>query len=519
MRSRSVSQAGTLAAIIVVAAAIRLFRLGAPSLWTDEGWSATIATMPRAAMWHIVATRETNRGLYYVFLHLWIALLGSSEAALRLPSALASIATIPLLYAAGRRMFGMRAGLVAALLFALSPVSVFFARDATAYALEIMFATAGLLLLLRVLEGASFGKLAGWAVCEAFAVLSHSLAIAAVPAQLLPLALLNRRDVPWVRLLTTAALLIAGLAPLLWLISRNDHGQLNWIRPLSWPVVGEAIFGIAGGMTDDPSGQAVVAAYGLGILLGFAATIRAWDRSPTEAFPFALAASGVVLPFLLALGISFIKPILYYRYLIFSLPCLCLFVAGGVAAIRTRAIAALGLAALITGSTWHSWFMLERFSRYDWRQPAAYIMSHARPGDMLAVRYGPNRMLLEYYLARAQMPRGLVESVFPDWGPDLLIDGKYFLDAEAQEFMAKRLLAQIDSTAARGRRLWFVVGGEGMGTPFDRTASLSLITRRLYADYKSVQIHWVDNYSLTIIECSEPRATPAHPPKTPIEPR
>jgi hypothetical protein len=252
------------------------------------------------------------------------------------------------------------------------------------------------------------------------------------------------------------------------------------------------------------------AGYGPILLFGIAAAIRAWDRSPAAAMPLLLAASGVAVPFAALLTASMLKSVLYFRFLIFCAPALCLFVAGGLAAIRTRSIAAVALAGLVAGSAWHTWFMVERAPRFEWRAPAAYILSHAQPGDALAVRYWQNLLELDYYFGRLQMPSGLIEDVFPDWGPDLFIDGKYPMDVEAQEFMGRQLIAQIDSTAARRKRLWFVLGSEGMGPSFDQWASLPIIEQHLYADYGSVQIQQVEGFWVFL--CSNPRATlhPAH---------
>jgi len=76
-------------------------------------------------MWHVILTREMNRSVFYLFLRLWSAAFGSSEGALRAPSAPSSIATVALLYVAGRRLFGVGTGLFASALLAVSPVSAF----------------------------------------------------------------------------------------------------------------------------------------------------------------------------------------------------------------------------------------------------------------------------------------------------------------------------------------------------------------------------------------------------------
>jgi hypothetical protein len=147
--------------------------------------------------------------------------------------------------------------------------------------------------------------------------------------------------------------------------------------------------------------------------------------------------------------------------------------------------------------------MLERAPQIEWREPATYIMARAQPGDALAVRYWQNLLELDYYFGQLGMPRGLIEDVFPDWGADLFIDGKFPADIDAQDFMARRLIAQIDSTAAKGKRLWFVFGLEGMGGSFEQWASRAIIEQHMHTDYGSVEPQWVAGFWIFL--CSNSR--------------
>src|SRR5207237_4197962 len=53
-----------------------------------------------------------------------VAVLGSSEFALRWPTFMASIVSVALVYAIGRRLFGAPAGLAASWVMALSPFAI-----------------------------------------------------------------------------------------------------------------------------------------------------------------------------------------------------------------------------------------------------------------------------------------------------------------------------------------------------------------------------------------------------------
>src|SRR5580700_5102239 len=114
---------------------LRLSHLGAKSLWLDEG--ATVA-LARASWqhfawvwWHGEANLQT---IYFLLMRSWIR-LGSSEAFLRLPSALFGIASIPLMYFVGRKFMGVTPSLVAAGLLGFSPSAVYYSQEARSYSL------------------------------------------------------------------------------------------------------------------------------------------------------------------------------------------------------------------------------------------------------------------------------------------------------------------------------------------------------------------------------------------------
>jgi uncharacterized membrane protein len=134
---------GVLVAILVVAAVVRLFVIGRDALWLDEGYSWWDATQSFASLWRLVPTCDPHPPLYFALLHGWIALLGDGTVTMRLLSTLFGLATVAVVYAAGRtldfargagdRRFGI--GAFAASLFALTPFQVYFSIESRPYAL------------------------------------------------------------------------------------------------------------------------------------------------------------------------------------------------------------------------------------------------------------------------------------------------------------------------------------------------------------------------------------------------
>ncbi|MCA9904472.1 MAG: glycosyltransferase family 39 protein, partial [Anaerolineae bacterium] len=104
----------TMVAILLMAAAVRLFRIETQSIWFDEGWSAYAASQP--SLLAAAQADLTNPPLYYMILHIAASLFGLSEFALRWVSTLFCLLTIVLVYHLTAGLFGRRAGGDAALL-------------------------------------------------------------------------------------------------------------------------------------------------------------------------------------------------------------------------------------------------------------------------------------------------------------------------------------------------------------------------------------------------------------------
>ena len=114
-------------AIFTTGILLRFARLGGQSVWLDEAVAVHNAT---PVLRHV----DTNHPpLYYMMLHYTISALGRSEAAIRLPSALLSVVNIALLYLLGRRLLNREVALLAAALLALSPLDIWYAREARMY--------------------------------------------------------------------------------------------------------------------------------------------------------------------------------------------------------------------------------------------------------------------------------------------------------------------------------------------------------------------------------------------------
>ncbi len=206
---------GLLVAIILLGWGLALARLGERSLWADEGSSAYRAEQTHS----LTAALELHKE--YHFLHLvtlmGVVRLSRSEFALRFPSAMAAVLTLPVLYALGRRLLGKATGLVAALLLSISPFVLAYAQEARSYAMLEFFACLSLLLLVLALARKRWYWWAAYVLSASLLLYTHFFAWFAMGAQVLfALAFLlgqsvrqRRADARWPAL--AASLLAVGL--------------------------------------------------------------------------------------------------------------------------------------------------------------------------------------------------------------------------------------------------------------------------------------------------------------------
>jgi hypothetical protein len=117
---------------------------------------------------------DTSPPLYYVLLSGWSRLFGTGDAALRLCSLFFTLLALPLVWLVGRDLGGPRMAWTAAVLFAVSPVSVFYSVEGRMYSL-LWFLAAALAWTTLALSrrGARLTLLATWVALAAGGLLTH----------------------------------------------------------------------------------------------------------------------------------------------------------------------------------------------------------------------------------------------------------------------------------------------------------------------------------------------------------
>lgn len=386
----------SLGGILVLGAALRLLYLGHFSYWLDESESVFFARLHWPAFVSMVVHDEANMTLYYLLLRPWL-LLGTGEAAVRSLSVIFSVATIPLLYALAARMFGVRVGLIAALLVAVNEYHVAYAQEARGYSLLLFLLTIAALSYVAGVERPTRTRWITYTVASVLAVYSHFFAIFVLAAQWASLVFLRPRDVPWKPLLASALVIGLFLLPLVAFAVAADKEHITWIPKPKPDAVFRTLVYLAGAgpvaevkvsTSPEVERRVLTVAYFVVCLAALPSILKRWRYrwGSFEAWHHGLVLSWLFVPLLVVFGLSMFMPLWIPYYFFIGLPPLALLAAYGVSTIGRQWVFAGALALVACLATYQVFYYYRYGVKEDWRGAAHYILAHAQAGD--AVVFG-----------------------------------------------------------------------------------------------------------------------------------
>lgn len=435
------------ATTFLVAAGLRLYRLGDESLWLDEAASVSFVTRQytTGGLLLELPTQDMHPPLYYLLLDGWTAVFGVGEAALRFPSAVLGWAVVVLTYVLGVHLFDRTAGIVSAALVAISSFHIHYSQEARMYSLLAALSLASFLLLVQVLRETTPDRRTTWGYVATTALLGYShvfglLVVLAQNVYAVPRLLLGpgspSYDTPrrlpsplrrWIGLQAAVGFLLGPY--LLVLLARlrtltgGGESRISWIPA---PDLGDlattvqsylAFPGMGGTLGPFTSVGAAVAAGAAALAVGLsvlplAARVRGGEvrRGPTPWTPmlalwFLIPVAG---PYLVSLLVT---PVYQHQYTIGASVALFLLVGAGTSSLRrllqpassplgAHHLAA-GLLLAATAAPLPGYYAVDQ--KDQWREAVAEVESSAQPGALVIVSESYTVKPYRYYADRTDL--------------------------------------------------------------------------------------------------------------------
>jgi len=431
---------------LLVAFALRLFQLGAESLWYDETVSVALARQTIPALIAHTA-RDIHPPAYYILLHIWQwvatpTLAHGLEFLYAWPSLAAGLLIVALLYPLARRFHGAKTALLALWLAAINPFHLWYSQEVRMYTLGGALGLFCLWALLRYItenvglaldpeqplpQGASRSGFGAKRWLFSY-VLSGALGLYTLYYFLFVLAALNLigfivfwrlRNIQlpqlrkvmrnWLGAQFFIGLLYAPWLPILWR-QASDPPVPTWRTP--WPTLTALAQSISESLSALLIGQrppdASLWPWALITVVVIAAYIYTKKKIGTPALPHPLSPAErvtlafsdslllyifvpIVLIYLITLTIT---PLYHVRYLFTYAPPFMIILAQALASLRfgngQRWLRLGATAGIILVSGWglgEFWFN-PRYRTDDHRTAVAQLAAQWRPGDLILVNAG-----------------------------------------------------------------------------------------------------------------------------------
>jgi mannosyltransferase len=447
-------RATVIAVAAVLLAGLVFFFWTRSDLWLDEALSVDIARLPLSHLDQALR-HDGAPPLYYALLHVWSAVLGSGNWAVRSLSGVFMTGAAVALWFVGRRVAGRAGAWTAVILIAANPYAIRYATETRMYALEIFLVSWGILAFRRALESPRPARLVQFGVIVALLLYTqywalYLLLVAAVLLVGLAWRGAYRDSARW--MLVTMA--VAGLAFIPWLptfLYQRAHTGTPWGTP-QFPGVpfGYTLRDFSGG--DEQEGWLLLV-----LLLGFLMLGlfgRATDERRIEidlhtqpGARWEAIVGGTTLA--VALTLNYLAGGAFQsRYSAVVFPFFVVLVARGITTLSAPRVRA-GVLAVVVGLGFVGAARNVFTDRTEAGQVATVLRAEAKPGDLVVFcpdQLGP--------AVHRLIPSDLDQVTYPDFGSPAFVDWvdytKHLAEANPQTFAREALARAGDHT------LWFV---------------------------------------------------------------
>jgi len=433
--------------IILTGGFLRIFDLGAESIWLDEAYSIRAAEQSLSSVIGGAIDTENNPPLYFIILHLWMLLFGSSEIAIRFPSAIFGIISIFLIYKIGCHLFNQKIGIISGFLLSISTFHIMYSQDARPYSLFMFLTLLSFYFFIQVLKANKGWYFLGYLLANILLCYTQLFGFFVILSQIVYFSMFWKKYKQ--KIFKFAGIQVASLLafiPLIVLaIPRISHiaggggSSISWIPEPSFLSIGTTFYLYAGG----------IALFVPLLVLFFIGLLPIRYRRIKGRLTFHFESVGdillllmwlafpIFLPFILSMIIA---PLYVPRYTISALPACYLLAARGIGYFKDMKVTYI----LVIGITLLSLIGLQLYYsqpvKEQWREAVHFIEFRAQPDDAIVICADYTQEPFDYYYEGDLERFGI---------------GRDVTDTQ-------KIDAVVDNATAGKERLWLVLSNQGV---------------------------------------------------------
>lgn len=369
-----------------------LLRLRAPrGLWVDEVITVDYAHLPLRDIAADMAATSVHPPLHTILVAAVGNVVGFGEFGVRLPSLIAGVLLIPVIYALARELFSTWTAVVAAAIATVQPFLIWYSQEARSYELTMLLATLCLLAQVYTIRRGSLGSWVAFTLLASALMWTHYFTVFQLAAQLAIYAYcVHRRMVsvkPLVASLCAVAVLVVPLVSIAWSqtqVALDTKTQTSFATNESlsvYSLFSNLLWG-AFGFHPEPIMVLLAAMWPLGMLFLLFRLGRRPERATVALTGIALAS----IVGLMALS-TFRRELFEIRYFALAVPPLLIVSAHVIANMftsRTWRLAGVVAAVLIMGAALlDQQLNPDNPRRYDFREALAAVQEQSTPNDIV----------------------------------------------------------------------------------------------------------------------------------------
>lgn len=388
--------------IFCVGLFLRLYGLGGESFWFDEKMSLYFSQQDLVSILNLPSYEAQIPPLYYILLHFWIGLVGTSEFAVRSLSAIFGSLSIFAIYKLGKYLFNVKIGIYSSFILAVSIFHIYFSQEARMYSLLTLTTLISIFFFLKSLNENRLRFWVSYIIVSILMLYTHFYGIFILIFQFFYLIFYYRNKIGYGKnCLVAFFLVILGFFP--WLIKffeitpyiLEGYSAIAWIpEPNAILILGTiVIFCNSSVISLLVFGYSIRSIFQLDNLKEYfnrAFFFGSLKRIKTcffdsSKFGINFCFIWMGIPIILALIISLIfQPIYLPKYLILVSPAFYLLVSKGLAN-KNFKIRYVLLLILLVDSALMSYSYYTHFNKEQWKEAAIYIQEREETGNLIII--------------------------------------------------------------------------------------------------------------------------------------